>query len=693
MKKNNFKVLFYEIVISCIFSISLLLLAYGERTNEIFLDYLKNPIVIVCNVLPVAVISLFSFEISKGNHYVVAFVDGIIYALCASNYFKLIFRDDPIIFEDILLIKEAIKFSRSYKFLINLNLLIPAIILIFNFIYLYSINKKHKYDNQKKCTKIIIAIVGLVTMFICMDSKIYKSINNYNNLNRWDTTEYQLARGFIYPFLYSIENCKEKKPVTYDERKIIDKLSIYDEEELADKINVISIMREAYVDFSKFNIDGLDNSVYDMYHKIADQGIRGNLKVNVFAGGTTDTERCFLTGTSKLRNYRSNVNSYVWYLKSIGYTTEGIHPFYKSTYNRQNVNFYLGFENYRFYENDFENMTDSYYPEDRLFYNEIFKDYRINCEKRDTPYFSFNVNVQSHGPYITDYLKGNEYLCGNQYSEECKNAMNNYLNVINNSDLELDRFLNEINKEERPIVVLVFSDHLPWMGDGNKYYEEMGIDFSGNSVDFLEKKYTTEYIIWANDAAKKALGHDVRGEGDTISTCYLMNYLFKIIGLNGPAYMQEMNKYMETMPVISSKSEENKDFMCIQYYWRNNFLYNELLDNSTYNKYEYFWNENLSVEIGNNNNIKICNETQSIDKLVFAWYVKEKNEDSYEIVYTEWYSDSNEFSYQYEKEKEYEIVTFVRKKGSDYIAKHDSIYLQWNNIENKWEITKNGKER
>lgn len=74
-------------------------------------------------------------------------------------------------------------------------------------------------------------------------------------------------------------------------------------------------------------------------------------------------------------------------------------------------------------------MTDAYFPEDKYLYSEIYKDFTNNKET-GKPYFSFSVNVQSHGPYDITQNKEKEYLIGEQYSDACKHAMNNYMSTI-----------------------------------------------------------------------------------------------------------------------------------------------------------------------------------------------------------------------------------------------------------------------
>ena len=130
--------------------------------------------------------------------------------------------------------------------------------------------------------------------------------------------------------------------------------------------------------------------------------------------------------------------------------------------------------------------------------------------------------------------------------------MNNYLNVIMDSDKQLKALIDKLKEDVSPVVLVMFSDHLPWMGDGNVYYEEMGIDFSEDSEAINRMQYTTEYLIWANDAAKQVVNNDFVGEGPTISPCFLMNLLFEKCSWKGGAYMQAMSEIMQIMPVVST---------------------------------------------------------------------------------------------------------------------------------------------
>ena len=130
--------------------------------------------------------------------------------------------------------------------------------------------------------------------------------------------------------------------------------------------------------------------------------------------------------------------------------------------------------------------------------------------------------------------------------------MDNYLASLQDTAKELRAFLDTLEGEERPIVVVGYGDHMPWMGDGNTAYEELGIDLDTSTEQGFYNYYSTRYFIWANDAAKAAIGHDFTGQGDTVSSCFLMNEVFEALGWEGSDWIQAGNDIRATLPVITS---------------------------------------------------------------------------------------------------------------------------------------------
>ena len=91
-----------------------LIFAYGNYSWGVFLGYFDNLFLVIMNVLP-AVLLLFLLYGITGRAWLAFLLDGaVVLGLSIGNYFKLIFRDDPVYFEDMLILREAgaMRFSR-----------------------------------------------------------------------------------------------------------------------------------------------------------------------------------------------------------------------------------------------------------------------------------------------------------------------------------------------------------------------------------------------------------------------------------------------------------------------------------------------------------------------------------------------------------------------------------------------------
>ena len=137
-------------------------------------------------------------------------------------------------------------------------------------------------------------------------------------------------------------------------------------------------------------------------------------------------------------------------------------------------------------------------------------------------------------------------------SEESRNILNNYLYNAEDTIAQITQMVDELRAWEEPVVLLLFGDHKPWLGYGNSVYHELEVDFDLSTPQGLKNYYGTRYLIWANDAAKEALGRDFTGEGPEVSSNFLLNVLFDACGLKGSAYMQFTEEIRAELPVLTS---------------------------------------------------------------------------------------------------------------------------------------------
>lgn len=335
------------------------------------------------------------------------------------------------------------------------------------------------------------------------------------------------------------------------------KVSGYDDIPENEKVNIIAIMLEAYNDFNKFSGIHFINNPYNEWLELKDNAYSGEIVTNIFAGGTMDTERSFLTGYKNLPNFRRKTLSYVNFFNEQGYTTEGVHPYYNWYYNRKNVNFNLGFENYYFYEDTFYNQKiyleagDGLMPviSDMDFFSKIIDLYEKN-KYTNKPYFNFSVSLEMHGAYPTTICPPKVYLPNDGYSESIYNMCNYYFQKVENTNYAISKFVNYFEKENEPTIILFFGDHNPYLGENNAGYDMLGINLDTNTKEGFYNYYSVPYLIWGNKSAKEMLNKTLIGNGPTISSCFLMNELFSVLGLKGNEYLNATTRIYEKIQVI-----------------------------------------------------------------------------------------------------------------------------------------------
>lgn len=530
-----------------------LLLAIGRYPWEIFFGYFHHPLIFVLNVVPVVVLILFLYCLI-GRAWI-AFLAGSIPVMLASagNFFKIICRDDPFMFADIPDIRTAIGISDRYDISMNWRLAGCIICLVLGTLFLFFFVRGRMNIRWRTglAAAILVSIFPLSMVYASDD--IYKNkTQNYEYADQWAAPQVFLSRGFVYPFLHSIKAAFPEKPEGYSEKAAVEILSAYPAEDIpADKkINFIGMQLEAFNDLERLGVTGISPDVYEKYHALEQESYTGNLITNVFAGGTVRTERSFLTGDSTLEDFRRDTGSYVWYMKDQGYFTEGSHPYYDFYYNRKNVNDYLGFDQYWFFQNRYDAINNGHIAMDDVLFPDILHFYQTRDP--EIPYFNFSVSYQGHGPYPADTLESHTIYWDGAYSQESTYyILNNYLRSIKETGDHLWAFVDALRDDDSPVVLIFFGDHNPWLGYGNSVYQDLGIDLDTTTKEGFYNYYGTRYLIWANDAAKEVLQKDFTGTGPDVSPCFLMNVLFEQCGWGkGSSYLQLAGELMEKLPVV-----------------------------------------------------------------------------------------------------------------------------------------------
>lgn len=139
------------------------------------------------------------------------------------------------------------------------------------------------------------------------------------------------------------------------------------------------------------------------------------------------------------------------------------------------------------------------------------------------------------------------------------------------------------------LMLVLFGDHKPWMGNGSSVYAEMGVDLDVSTQEGFYNYFSTPYLIYANKAAKESLGQDFRGDGGDISPCFLMDKLFFECGWTGDGFMQLQRETRAVTPLMHEDGYRMVDgsitldvppdvaeicrrYLCAQYYREQHFI-------------------------------------------------------------------------------------------------------------------------
>ncbi len=591
--KINYALLSFGLLLGFGLFIGFVCLYFGSFhfSDTMFTSYFHVDKLVILNLLPAIFLVFFLFFVSGRVTYSIFFSSILLIMLSWANHLKLLFRNDPLLAGDILQFFEALNMGGSYGLALTWEFVLVIVLCVAFAMTASRLINKRKVPIRVRIVGLVVCLalgwVGFTNIY--MDDELYDSLKNEEEINPWSATEEYISKGCLYPFMYSISTSIDRAPGDYDEEAAIALLDQYEYTDIPEKekVNVIAIMMESYNDLSKFPELELNIDVYRYFHRIQEESYTGELITNVFAGNTIDTERSFLTGNTDLASYRAPLNTYVQYFREQGYVTEGSHPYHDWFYNRKNINEYLGFDRYFFLEDHYKDLSDEEKTPDSVLFPEIIALFDANKET-GKPYFSFSVTYQNHGPYSLEKETDTPYAVNKGYSETDYNILNNYLRGIEATTIEIKNLVDHFREEKEPVVLILFGDHNPWLGDNNTVYDAMGINLDLSTQDGFYNYYSTPYLIWGNDSAKRALGTDLQGEGDSFGPYFLMNEFFELAGWEGNEYMQLANDVRETIDVVHSTGafrshgwvvdelsaadqELWKPFSNAQYYWRTNF--------------------------------------------------------------------------------------------------------------------------
>ncbi|MCD8104285.1 MAG: sulfatase-like hydrolase/transferase [Lachnospiraceae bacterium] len=318
--------------------------------------------------------------------------------------------------------------------------------------------------------------------------------------------------------------------------------------------NIIVIMNESWADYTDIG-NGLELSEDYMpfIRSLTENTIKGTAYSSVFGGNTPNSEYEFLTGNTMAflpassvgfnLFVRGNLPSLASQFGSLGYYTLAMHPYRGTNYRRNIVYPQIGFDTY-YTRDDFQYpYRIRNYISDETLFNRIILEYEENLESGQ-PLFSYNVTIQNHGGYYssnTNNLSMEIEVLNTGFSTTKAEI---YVNLVKATDDAFQSLVEYFEEVEEPVVILMFGDHQPNIGDSAYEYLLGGTEDELTDEELMEK-YKIPFICWAN--------YDIEEETiEATSLNYLYSILAERLGLEMTGYQEYLLDLMEEIPVINS---------------------------------------------------------------------------------------------------------------------------------------------
>ncbi|MBQ2042731.1 MAG: sulfatase-like hydrolase/transferase [Firmicutes bacterium] len=532
-------------------------IATGAELRPFFLLYFREPVLLLLNIAPVVLLHLMvymifgrpwlSFFLSTAAVFTLAYAEGA----KISSVSDVIWLSDIFSGEFLQYINEA---SKIHLDLLCIGCLV-YLVAVTTLLLVMFLRRRSPWFWGRVLLLAVLVAGGFFGFRYVRDSAEFAELSVYKEQEAAPEHVEYAAKGFWFPLMLSAQYRNDMEPPGgYSADKAKEMLARYEKEDIPDDraVSIIALQLEAFEDFSYTNAAGVDfASAYADYNYIKARSAFGRLASDAALNDDMLTQRQVLTGCSAAGAVRENTGSYVWYLRSQGYETRGIQTCSRWLDGRGRINSCLGFEDFRYLGNgiDIENRgEESAYPDsDWFLYNEVYDTWRKGLEGGNGRQFIFAASTQNHAPYDTQTLRYGSYTEG--IAGPAVAEISNYLGSVKDSFFYIRSMLDRMEADAEPVVVLIYSDHRPEFYDA---YEVFGTDTAAKDAQSVLEMHSTSYLIWANSAAKKTLGSDMKGDKGYVSAEYLMARLFELCGWKGPALMQASSEAAAALPVTLS---------------------------------------------------------------------------------------------------------------------------------------------
>lgn len=557
-----------------------------------------QPLLIVLNALPIGLLLLAFAFLFRNIFYSGALVNFFVCALSLANRVKIEVRDEPVFPRDFSLLREVGSAIQSFDIrypvkaiavvvlttalLIGLGVLFPSRPVSFAALKAKLTKRDAVAVFPGRCW--LERIVGAVLSFGVLTALIftvYASNTLYNSFrvsNAYYVPSVFNELGFPYCFCHQFTTYPVDKPEGFSKSEAAG-WETGEQSGLGKDVNIIMVMNEAFSDItdgSMFNWAEGDDPLPNLHALQNDpHALTGHIVVPGFAGGTANTEFDVLTGmqtnalsdttTSAMRVINRNLDSLFRVFDADGYRTSFYHPGDAWFYNRENVYRWLGAEHEVFAKDMKDLEYKGRWVTDDYMAGQIEQEFETAVSE-GRPLFNYTTTIQNHMSYTADkYGEGHTFAPVSvtaDISDETRTMLEVYTEGVRDADAMLGRLTAYFAERSEPVVLVFYGDHLPYLGDNQKGYAELGseVAIAENDRTDILCSYKTPYVIWTNAAAADALDWEAAAkqlalpEDGTVSAAFLGSVLLDLTGRGGESpWFDFLSSVRRLVPVVQKK--------------------------------------------------------------------------------------------------------------------------------------------
>lgn len=548
-----------------------------------------QPLLIVLNALPMGLLVVTFTCLFRNVFFSAALVNFGVCVLSIANRIKLEVRDEPVFPRDFALLKEVGSAMSSYEIQYPMGTIAVVLLTTLALVVLglFIGCRPFPLARLRGWLGRLLGAAGSMGILVALLLTVYASNDLYNSFrvsNAYYIPSVFNELGFPYCFCHQFTTYPIDRPEGFDKAAAA-AWETGDQPGQGEDVHLIMVMNEAFSDLTDdpaFTYTEENDPLPNLHALQSDpHAVSGHVVVPGFAGGTANTEFDVLTGmqtnalsastTSSFRVVNRDLDSVLRVFASDGYHTSFFHPGDDWFYNRENVYDWLGAEETVFAD-EMENLaykgrwvTDDYmagFIEEK--FEEAVAQGELLC--------NYTTTIQNHMSYTADkYGEGYVYPpveTDAQLTDDVRTMLEVYIEGARDADAMLGRLVDYFSQTDEPVVLAFWGDHLPYLGDNQLAYAQLGseVALSEDDRESALCSYETPYVIWANDAAAQVLDWESAverldlPETNRLSASFLGAALLELTGRGEESpWFSFLNQLRRELPVVQKKTYMTMD--------------------------------------------------------------------------------------------------------------------------------------